>query len=539
MAQEDEDSAEAGPGVRVVGKPLPGHTIVLRLASERFKTQVERWSAGESAGAEPSSKRRATVALPENGDAGGPQAARASSRQPPLLQLRVPLGSEEELPAALSVIKFAYTGHIEAGSIEEALQARQQADYLQMEGCVAACVAAVRGMLVPADDSSGDFDRDSDDEGGGGGDGTAGSRAERVLELYSCAPLWPDPEQEPAFAALLAEAKPRLVAHFGDALAVLNKQDLFEQMLALPAVGLEALLESDDFGTDSESSVVLVLAEWMAENYGSTDADTRRQLCGLLRLACCSRGYLEWVLPDLALDQHCHPDSQADWLPITLEQARCVAAYAAATSDDDRTTLKEVLDAAWSRSGSGRDNSPPAAWLSSAPRRQCVPREGLSFSFTRSKDELVECLGDLGSGEIEYLYFDVEDAPHAGICVAAMGLHWSPCIRYQQGQSAAGMWLGLKLPWAYHRPAEPQESPAPLRGADWGLARPFAQLPAEVYLHRWRGGQKEEARQEQEQQQEQGRQQAKQQRRALVAAQWADYLNSNMLTGCIKMLRPT
>ncbi|KAG2441519.1 hypothetical protein HXX76_003141 [Chlamydomonas incerta] len=566
-----EDAADC---VRVVGETLPGHTIVLRLASERFKTQVERWSVDESAGAEPSSKRRATAALPENGGAGGPQAACAGTRRPPLLQLRVPLGSEEELPAALSVIKFAYTGHIEAGSIEEALQARQQADYLQMEGCVAACVAAVREQLAGTSAAAAPRVGNSGSAVVTTAAGTSTSAsvavAPLVLQLYSCAQLWPDPEHEPAFAALLTEAKPRLVSHFRDALAVLNNGQLYKQMLALPAVGLEALLESDDFGTDSESSVVLVLAEWMAENYSSTDADTRRRLCGLLRLACCSRAYLDWVLPALALNHHCHPDSQAGWLPITPEQASGVAAYAAATSDGDRTTLKRVMGlASWcsSRDGGGGYDSTPAAWLSSAPRRQCVPPEGLSFSFTCSKEELVQRLVVFGSQQVAVVRLGIEGTPRAGMSATAMGLQWETTIHYEPGKSAAGMWLGLKLPGAYQQ----RWTHSPQRGADWFILRPFAQLPAEVYLHRWRGGQKEEVRvlktsqdnlmitgdiegcsegiklaaapappappaQQQEQAQEQ--EQAQQQRRALAAAQWAQYLNSNRLSGCIKILRP-
>ncbi|KAG2431187.1 hypothetical protein HXX76_009715 [Chlamydomonas incerta] len=176
------------------------------------------------------------------------------------------LGGEEELPAARAAIQFAYTGRVQEGlSVREALQ------------------------------------------------------------LYGCAALWPDPAEDPAFGALLAEAKRRLVAHFGDALAVLNGRERYEQLLALPAAGLEALLESDDFGTDSESSVVLLLAEWvgvaggagkwMAAAHSRTDEATRRRLCGLLRLAQCSRTYLSWVLPALAARHEASPGSAAGWLP--------------------------------------------------------------------------------------------------------------------------------------------------------------------------------------------------------------------------------
>ena len=183
-------------------------------------------------------------------------------REPPRpLELRVRLGGEEELPAALAAIKFAYTGRIEAGSVREVLRVWKQADYLQMKGCVEACVDALRdklGLSSAAQQCT---------RGSAGGaiqpsaSASASTMAAPVLQLYGCMQLWPDPKHEPAFAALLKEAKPQLVAHFGDALAVLNTKHLYKQMRALPAVGLEALLESDDFSTDSESSVVLMMAE--------------------------------------------------------------------------------------------------------------------------------------------------------------------------------------------------------------------------------------------------------------------------------------
>ena len=57
-------------------------------------------------------------------------------------------------------------------------------------------------------------------------------------------------------------------------LATLHVTRLHEQYLALPAAGVEALLESDDFGTDTESSVLLLLLLWVEHR-----APAHRQLC--------------------------------------------------------------------------------------------------------------------------------------------------------------------------------------------------------------------------------------------------------------------
>ncbi|KAG2425807.1 hypothetical protein HXX76_013432 [Chlamydomonas incerta] len=273
--------------VKTLGEPLPAHSLVLRYASDKIAAQLiwaETGGANSACGPHgrrPSKKARTSGA-----------AAKSAAPEKQLPEVQLILGGEQELPAARAAIQFAYTGRVEAGiSVREALQVRRQAACLQLDGGnTAANTAAEAAGVVP------------------------------VLELYGCAALWPDPAEDAAFAALLAEAKRRLVAHFGDALAVLNDTARYEQMVALPAVGLEALLESDDFGTDSESSVVLVLAEWMAVNFDSTDEALRRRLCGLLRLVQCSRVYLSGVLPALAARHQRSPASAAGWFPVTLAE---------------------------------------------------------------------------------------------------------------------------------------------------------------------------------------------------------------------------
>ena len=284
-----------------VGEPLPAHSFVLRFASDKLAAQVScrvrpaglmlrmsratarstraatpsltvrgqitsmcldlfsqlEWPAKTATGANEQERPAAKKAKGKGRKAAAKPCAAEEQQRPSPPVVEVWLGSEAELPAARAALQFAYTGRVEAGDIREALQVRRQAAYLQMEGCVEACAAAVREKLTAAGAEA------VPAAGAAAASATApaAAAAEAVLELYRCTDVWPDPADDAAFAALLTEAKRRLVAHFGDALAVLNDQTLYDQMRALPAVGLEALLESDDFGTDSESSVVLLLAE--------------------------------------------------------------------------------------------------------------------------------------------------------------------------------------------------------------------------------------------------------------------------------------
>ncbi len=79
--------------------------------------------------------------------------------------------------------------------------------------------------------------------------------------------------------------------------------------------GLALLLESDDFGTDSESSVLALLAVWVKSRRFVSAAE-RAQLCGLVRLSQLSKPYLEGVLPALAADHEAAPDEPKGWFPI-------------------------------------------------------------------------------------------------------------------------------------------------------------------------------------------------------------------------------
>ncbi|KAG2437703.1 hypothetical protein HYH02_011081 [Chlamydomonas schloesseri] len=431
------DAAGSGAAAETGGAAAAGDVGTTAEAGGAMMAQAGGASAEAGGGAVAADSSAAALAVtgsPTQGGRATDRRQRTLQEGPPLqrpLELRVRLGGEEELPAALAAIQFAYTGHIEAGSIREVLQVWKQADYLQMKGCVEACVDALREKLGGAVEAAAASAAQPPAQAAAS---TVEATAPPVLQLYGCTQLWPDPEHEPAFAALLTEAKPQLVAHFGDALAVLNKKELYDQMLALPAVGMEALLESDDFGTDSESSVVLLLAEWIDANHGRADAATRRRLCGLLRLALCDRTYLDWVLPALALDHLLHPDTQAGCFPITPAQAGCIACFAGASM-----AVRSTFHSRPQETGC------PTCWLNTTPRRSAVPPDGHSYAFSAAQSVLCEAFAAAEGDDLGHVFPEVEGTVDGNL--RAMGLEWYLTITCRApGLARPGLWLTPFLP---------------------------------------------------------------------------------------------
>ncbi|PNW73087.1 hypothetical protein CHLRE_14g618500v5 [Chlamydomonas reinhardtii] len=433
---------------KTLGEPLPAHSFVLRYASDKIAAQL-KWLETEGANATVAATRAPPSKKARISRAAASAATAAAALTPPEKQLpevQLMLGGEEELPAARAAIKFAYTGHVEAGGgIHELLMLRQQAAYLQMEGCVEACAEALKQQLA---ESGGAAAAGASTSAGSGN--AAASRAGAaapavpVLELYSCTQLWPDPAGDAAFAAMLTHAKRRLVAHFRDALAVLNNKERFEQMLELPAEGLEALLQSDDFGTDNESSVVLMLAEWMAVNYAaSTNWALRQRLCGLLRLAQCSRAYLSCVLPVLAARHQHSPTNAAGWFPITPAAATCLLTYSLVPEPERQGMIGAGMQ--WGPCGGLR--CIPPGWLSTQTRRQCLPAEGRTFKFIVGLPELEQSFAGLTAGQPGAAGSCIADSPPANR-IAAQGLEWKPAVEWVGGDTAAGLFIGVRLPVA-------------------------------------------------------------------------------------------
>jgi hypothetical protein len=92
-----------------------------------------------------------------------------------------------------------------------------------------------------------------------------------------------------AFTPLTLSGQPLLQRYFGGALAILNSPELLAHFNSLCATGVSLLLESDEFKTDSESSVLLLLQLWMDANYDRTTEEARRRLAGTIRLVQLSR----------------------------------------------------------------------------------------------------------------------------------------------------------------------------------------------------------------------------------------------------------
>ncbi|GFR42625.1 hypothetical protein Agub_g3556, partial [Astrephomene gubernaculifera] len=111
--EEDEHGSPEPPAT--VGDPLPAHQLVLCGGSPRFAAQADRWVTERGPGTKP--------------------------------ELRVPLGSQEELPYAMAALQYIYSGKLDVNTTEGLLKVRRLAAYLQVEGCVEACGAALTARV--------------------------------------------------------------------------------------------------------------------------------------------------------------------------------------------------------------------------------------------------------------------------------------------------------------------------------------------------------------------------------------------------------
>ncbi|KXZ46087.1 hypothetical protein GPECTOR_47g363 [Gonium pectorale] len=496
-SQANEEEAEA------LAEPLLAHTFVLRYASGWFRAKLAytrfsqldggRSSCGRAAQSGPAAneapqQRQAPpdVAISGGGTGGDhkrPHDSDEGAVAPALPVLRVPLGGPEEVPSALAAIRFAYTGQVVAGSVRQALELYRQGQYLQMEGCGVACCDAIVGMLAAGPSSA---DSSSGGGGGGGGGGSPSSSWPAFQELYACRSLWPDPALEPAFTPVLSVARPRLVSHFGDALAALNTPELRQQLLALPAEGLEALLQSDDFGTDVEDSVLLLLAIWMEENGGRAGAEAVERLCRLVRLAQLSPDFAAVMLPALACARFAPQISGGGvsylrgWFPISCTEAIYIVSVctAAAASQQEGATVELLREAA------SRVYDMRSPRFSAKPRRLC-PAAGRRSSSSQplewsiSQEDLERGLKELQPrGSMQ-----VPASLNSGLrAISARGFHWTPIIEYEHGAEAASVYLRCDLPAAYGLDA------ATLGGPLVAMARIAARLEVYQSQGRWSRG---------------------------------------------------
>ncbi|GLC47619.1 hypothetical protein PLESTB_000007800 [Pleodorina starrii] len=479
--------------------------------------QLKRWDARKSRAANGAS------------ELSGPPPSTADGRP----VLRVHLSSEADVPSARSALRYAYTGDVQAGSIRKALEVRRQAVNLRIEGCAAACMEIVKAKLAEA---SNDSSSDTSSSPAGEGDGKSSSAAAAatqprscpnaaatespppppVLELFSKS-LWPEPAMEPDFADVLASAKPLLVAHFSDVLRTLNTRQLRSQLLALPAVAVEALLESDDFGADNESSVLLMLAVWMEANHGAIDAHTRERLCRQVRLVQLSRPYLCSILPVLALDFETAPaaaSTAAPAGPITATTSVSVttisaitggsgaaagAASSSAAAAASGTTSTAVSAAAWfpirgaeaAFIASLATSQPPlrealvaagrkvydmtCPWYSLRRRRQCLPATGLVYHWRIPQRELASALAQLAPGGLSCTAGSFDGGFSF---ISAAGFEWWPSIEYRHGAGEANLGLYSQMPEALQVPGSRFTGPRPAVAV-------VAGVDADLSVHNW------------------------------------------------------
>ncbi|KAG2491103.1 hypothetical protein HYH03_010547 [Edaphochlamys debaryana] len=225
---------------------------------------------------------------------------------------------------------------------------------------------------------------------------------------------------------------PALVRHFGDALAALNWPTLREQLLKLPAAGVEALLESEAFGTDSEDSILTLLATWMRANWEDTDGDDRERLSGLVRLAQLSRHVASCVLLPLCIYYDVmDEDEPAAWFPVSSAHALLLGTYASSLPLQQQKI---------------RNALPSPAWCNMSPRPQCMPDEGLSYEWAITGEELQAALAGEDEDEAAWVYARINGRTRG---IVASGLSWRVAIEHEANSEAAGLYLRPALPAAF------------------------------------------------------------------------------------------
>ncbi|GLC40550.1 hypothetical protein PLESTF_001011200 [Pleodorina starrii] len=213
---------------------------------------------------------------------------------------------------------------------------------------------------------------------------------------------------------------------------------LLRELLDLPAPDLHALLSSDDFGSDTEDSVLLLLASWMSYNYHETDGPLRKWLCHTVRLAHLSRSYQSMVLMPLAADHERDPDAAAGWFPLLVLEAELVRA----PPEERPDMLASLLPAQRHRD----------LWfwqaLAVRPRRQCIPPEGLSYRW-HVHPAYIENLVGLRKGRALHM----TGVWHLGSCrCVCRGFDWILAVEYVGGERVAGVSLRCRVPEGLQMP---------------------------------------------------------------------------------------
>ncbi|GLC46813.1 hypothetical protein PLESTB_001800700 [Pleodorina starrii] len=413
-----------------VGDPLLAHMLVISGGSERFRAQLDRWVEEQGYGAKP--------------------------------VLRVPLDNPDDLPHALSAVKFMYTGKLDASDAATLLRVRRQAAYLQVEGCTEACDEALLALITAPQPSQ---------------QQQAGGLLAGVSQLYCCRDLLSRADVAPAtLRKLLDVCRQQLVKHagsadsgqqqqqgagaapavvpsstggpgpigellawaFGDAPSLMSREDVRRQLEALPAAAMEALLGCDSFATDSESTVLLMLLTWLQVN-PSCNAKSRQRLLKLIRLTQLCDTYLFRLLPLTTLSI------------ISPQELRFLYEYASAP-EDKRVRMRQTAGPA------GFDFS--SAWYRDVPRPAPTAGEGSgsgdsrSYEWSVDAEKLRAALQSTESQKTAYVYGEFTSS---GPRVVSNGLEWYPGVIFNKGKDAAGIYLFCDTPSVLRLNLTPEE----------------------------------------------------------------------------------
>ncbi|KXZ51936.1 hypothetical protein GPECTOR_11g61 [Gonium pectorale] len=349
--------------------------------------------------------------------------------------LRVRLKCKEELPHAMAAIRFMYTGEVEAAGFEGLLRTRRLAARLWVEGCVKACDSALLALLGATPPPGGDpfgavmqlyAHRDLVPGADAEPDGKPSVAALSSAVLGFCrdrlAQHFPPDQADggsgaqgggsaAAIAATPASLRPVMVWVFPSAPAVLNNADALKALLRLPARAMAELLSCEAFATDSEDSVLLLLAHWLEANPQAPDPD-RRRLVRAVRLVQLSGAFRCALLPELP------------WLGLGTDEHRFLCAFAA------------VPPARRSRLAVNFQYDMLGPWYSSAPRPSARSPKGRRLQWSIGREELAASCNVYG-------VFAAAGPGSGGLVVA--GVEWRPRLSYLTcpGYAAAGFFCDL------------------------------------------------------------------------------------------------
>lgn len=397
---------------------LAAHLVVLCGASPRFRAQVLRWT----------------------------QDLATSSGQPILL--RVPLDSADELPFALSALRFMYTDSLDVNTVDALLRVRRLASYLQIEGCCEACDASLASLIVTSTSATSTAPPTHADALGGvlalytrrqllpdGPDG--GDEASHLNMLRACqqqlvqqssavvnaeAPLM-EGGSGPCFGDLLAWA-------FRDAPRALSDPETKKNVEALPLNAIEALLRSQSFATDDEATVLLLIAVWLAAHdfRAGQLSDAKARLSKVVRLSHLDPTFMHIVLPGLV-----------QWFPISPEELNFLCSFVHAP-----LAQREQMAAA----AVGTYNC-TSAWYAS-PRRPTLPAHAVrSYDWAVQAKDLQDSMAlsaTAQTGTVEGKFCNGAKR------VFSRGLEWYPYVHYDKAKDSAGVYLKCSWPQAFNLP---------------------------------------------------------------------------------------